>query len=410
MSVSHPSTSGTTTRLAKRRPADLSKIPPAKTTTQPAKPRKKLQKNINRVGRSPTYPIGSSNSSASSLSGLPVAIHHGGPPIQPSLPSPDLSDPIWIEYLRSSRIQDPDTSPQPPEEKGIDGPPRPTHMDPVLPEFSHLAIRDASSRPSLDSSTTSTPPSSASTLPTMRRHAKTPVFSIGQLEGKAPGRGTEKDVRADQTAAQPSALFELPGVVDPIYPFESSQAESRSFVEERHGAIPTANTQPRWADRPPSITVTSIPPSPCTALHPPPPTADEGTFVEFDEEAIYFKPLSFDSEATSPLRKAEFDPPPRLPSIPQDNLGLQICTQLLTGELRKAMSDGPGSGRDSDSSALQITLMIEAYERLRDQVLELRESQPDGLSGVETMFDSWLGALYSLRNTMFIESRSLKRT
>ncbi|ROT34898.1 hypothetical protein SODALDRAFT_329099 [Sodiomyces alkalinus F11] len=407
MSVSQPSLSGSTSRLVKRPPTDHSKPPAAIISTQPLKPRKKLQKNSNRATRSnvvtpPPHPTGSLNSSASSLPSFPAVPQHAGPPIQRSLPSPDLSDPIWTEYLRSSgltQVGPPDTSDTParrrPEGRDVDehqlqGP---NHVSPVLSEFSHLAIRDASSRPSLDSSAASSPASLASTVSTMRRGAKTPVFSIGQLEAN-PGLCTGNEFElsaANQTSAQSRAY---PGIsdADPIFPYSSSGLDSYPSVKDHHQPIQTVDaehTRAGW----PSTSISMPPPSPYKALDPSP-VPDEGTFVEFDEEAIYFKPLSFPAESTSPLQKQDSDDHPRLSSTAQENLDLQMCTELLTRELGKVMLDS--SGHEADPSALQIKLMTEAYERLRGRVLEIKESQPEGLSGIETMFDSWLGALYAL--------------
>lgn len=94
-------------------------------------------------------------------------------------------------------------------------------------------------------------------------------------------------------------------------------------------------------------------------------------------------------------------------SVPQGNFGLQLCVDLLTRELATAMLDRPGVS--PDAPALQILVMIEAYERLRNQVLEMG-LQRDEPQGVETMFDTWLGALYSLHDSLSGESWSRSDT
>jgi hypothetical protein len=49
--------------------------------------------------------------------------------------------------------------------------------------------------------------------------------------------------------------------------------------------------------------------------------------------------------------------------------------------------------------------MIEAYEGLREQLLDSR-FRPDEARSLETMFDTWLQALYSIHNSMTHEGRS----
>lgn len=125
-----------------------------------------------------------------------------------------------------------------------------------------------------------------------------------------------------------------------------------------------------------------------------PPTPDDAGLVSFEEDAIYFKPISFSPEP-SPRPSFESLTPSQ---SSEDNLSLQICFDLLTRELTSTIADRPQRG-GPDTAALQILVMIEAYERLRDQVskmgLEKRQMKEVGL-----MFNSWLSALYSIHNSM----------
>lgn len=291
-------------------------------------------------------------------------------------------------------------------------PPQPTandsndvHITPsIIPEFSHLALHNASPRPSLDSSTTSSPTSSTSTVSTMRRRAKTPVHTIGQLEGEKLGRqleGVNKTSSVDLIAAQYQALL------DPL--------DTESILTNPHSEPPlsragsldiTAQLKPQRSAGDIQLADASAIPIPQQSIFANSPVPSEGTLVEFDEEAIYFKPLSFSPEPPSPLRvlnKIQDAPHIHRETLAgQGNLGLQICTELLTRELAMAMLDK--NGASSDTSALQILVMIEAYERLRDQVLEMKP-QRDELGGVETMFDSWLEALYTLHDVLSGDTR-----
>lgn len=275
----------------------------------------------------------------------------------------------------------------------------------IIPELSHLALHNASPRPSLDSSAVSSPTSSTSTVSTMRRRAKTPVHTIGQLEGQKLGKQLDslhKDPSDNSIAAQYQALL------DPH--------DSESIITNPHSEPPasraasidaTASLRPQRSAGDMASAETPAMPIPQQRHIAHSPAASDGTLVGFDEEAIYFKPLSFSPEPPSPLRvlnKIQEAPHIRPETVAgQGNLGLQICTELLTRELAMAMLDK--NGASSDTSALQILVMIEAYEKLRDQVLEMK-AQRGELGGIESMFDTWLGALYSLHDTLSGESGS----
>jgi hypothetical protein len=71
---------------------------------------------------------------------------------------------------------------------------------------------------------------------------------------------------------------------------------------------------------------------------------------------------------------------------------------LLTKELSSAVNGLPARP-DTDTSALQIEVMIEAYEKLRNQVMETHEGAvKDG--PLKTMFDTWLKALHAVHDGM----------
>lgn len=59
----------------------------------------------------------------------------------------------------------------------------------------------------------------------------------------------------------------------------------------------------------------------------------------------------------------------------------------------------------TDISSLQIWVMIEAYERLRDQVLEMG-LQNEQVQSLEPMFDTWLSALNSIHDRMTSDAQS----
>jgi hypothetical protein len=180
------------------------------------------------------------------------------------------------------------------------------------------------------------------------------------------------------------------------------------------------------------------------------PRSENDTLVSFEDEAVYFKPVSFSPEPPS----SQFPPPPSprkkiarhlTPSSfsssssassadnDNSNISLQICLDLLTRELSTAIGGGsrPASHSSSSSSsssasgrrnsggmsALQVWAMIEAYERLRDQLAEIGTAtattrygrrdddddyEEDGRRAreMERMFDMWLRALYAIHDSL----------
>jgi hypothetical protein len=125
------------------------------------------------------------------------------------------------------------------------------------------------------------------------------------------------------------------------------------------------------------------------------PTSD-GTLVGFEEDRIYFKPLSFSSEPASPL--GIYETPMTSPLPTPNNIGLKICVDLLAKDLTSAVVKNDGQ-EPAEASALQIWTMIEAYEKLRDRI---RESglRYDEVMGLEQSFDTWLKALYTAHDRL----------
>ncbi|KAF9876020.1 hypothetical protein CkaCkLH20_06466 [Colletotrichum karsti] len=377
-----------------RGPSVASQATADKQSEQP-RLRKRLQKKFPSLRR--PAPIDSSASNKLS-SAVGLVAQQAGTVGQPSLRlSPDLSDAKWHEYLSTSGTEQ-DSAEQPRVSFDV---PVSQAVPELIPEFSHLAVNTSKPRPSLDSYLSS-PTSSISTRSSMRRRAKTPVYTIGQLEGtpcvKEPVTVDRSSV--DLIAKQYQALIE-------------SQDGSSICTDTRPDSLPS---------RPSSYTRSSLARSQYSAgelradlqpdvYEPPPrsrrrasahsPTSDDGTLVSFDEEAIYFKPLSFSPEPPSPPPRSRARVQRNTESHASDhNLSLQICTDLLTKELSTAMLDRQlGSGEDI--SSLQIWVMIEAYERLRDQVRE-----KEGLQNMEPVFDNWLAALYSLHDKLTNDANS----
>lgn len=329
--------------------------------------------------------------------------------------APDLSDAKWSHYLRPQTIIDTDETPesepspepqallQPPQSpqqrKSQDLQPQPQR----IPEFSHLAIQDSHIRPSLDNSSLPSPTSTSSTSSTMRRQAKTPVFRIGQLEEPlAPRRSEdarEKTSSVELIADQYRALLESRDGPDASPLFSDSQSSIQQMPNPLNHP-----TRPPIPSRSLSRSLSRVS-SLRTSKQAPSMTMD-GNLTAYAPDAIYFKPVSF-SAPPSPDPTPDSSPHPQQPSFArppisrnatQGNLSLQISVDLLTRELASAIAGNPHR-TEKDTAGLQIWVMIEAYERLRDQVSRLAPLH-DQAGDVKDMFDVWLGSLYSIHSSL----------
>lgn len=277
---------------------------------------------------------------------------------------------------------------------------------PIVPELSHLATAKPPQPPS-----TLDPDAPAPSTPRMRRRAKTPIFSIGQLEEiPRPSNALARTTSVDLIAEQYRALLDYRA---PNYA-ESCSGSSRASLEGDEGAHGDDDDdddekededeeqelvmmrRQRGTDSVPDETILFAPKN-LVDIAQCSPTSDDGTLVSFEEETVYFKPVSFSPEPRSPVPQ-----PPASPSYyptPDDNLSLQICLDLLTRELSSALLAGQPGRSCTGTSALQVWVMIEAYERLRDQILERSHGSEESRS-LAAMFDMWLRALYSLHDSL----------
>jgi len=141
------------------------------------------------------------------------------------------------------------------------------------------------------------------------------------------------------------------------------------------------------------------------------PLSDAGTLVGPDESAaaIYFKP-SF-SPGLAPVLDdfVQLTEPAPSPTLSIDrNPGLSICLDLLSQELLSA-SAGTPMRPGSETSALQVQAMIEAYENLRDQALYMGLGVDQALAARD-MFDTWIQALRSVQAMISIRDLPVRST
>ncbi|KAI2636690.1 hypothetical protein GGS21DRAFT_41111 [Xylaria nigripes] len=260
----------------------------------------------------------------------------------------------------------------------------------VVPEFTHLAT--ASEEPSTFQEVTASPSVNNGTCQARRRYAKTPVLHIGQLEAHSVQctQSMSQDVPSTESIAESyKALLESRNpymseatVEHPIVAADSSESS------ETQDSNLTASIEP----------AIDTPELPRTRKSP---RSDDGTLVASEEDSTDFKNVPASLTPSSPSRPSQGVVPagPEGENVTSTHTSdLKICLDLLTKELLSTFNGSP-SQSVTDTSAFQIYLMIEAYEKLRDQVLEMREAGVNDAT-LKVIFDTWLKALHSIHEGM----------
>lgn len=372
---------------------------PAQTVgkTQAPRLRRKLQKSVlkHKGGVARRLGFGASNglpddNKCDTAGRRPLAQAQPCLPSVP-LPGPDLHDSKWTELFRGNGCLHYHHSAAESKESTTN----PVH---IIPELSHLTIRDAPH----PQEPPRTSPNSQNTTVTMRRRAKTPIFSIGQLDTiPRPVNALGKTSSVELIAEQYRAILESR---DSIYSDSHSEPPPSRNGEDAAPPLRRQQSSDELAIATPihALNHSLRHQQPAHALGSSP-TSDDGTLVSFEEETVYFKPVSFSPEPLSPpahYKLDEYQRPFSSPSPPAaENLSLQICLDLLTRDLSSALANRPGRN-SSETSALQVWVMIEAYERLRDQLVD------HGAEELGGMLDMWLRALYSVHDSLTGRSES----
>lgn len=236
-------------------------------------------------------------------------------------------------------------------------------------------------------------------------------FKIGQLDGSAPRqteiRVVKRKASIELIAEQYQALLESRDADDD----ENFSEEDYQHNEEENAFIlqPTrfdpsqnspAKKSPDSLLEPPAIIEAT---SPLTS-----PASSSKTLIDFEqvqlaEDAIYFRPISFPTPNQSPQQRLEpqaCDKPLPMPPPPSDQ-PLQACVALLVEELTSVLPHRrprAGSTGGDNTQALQINTMIEAYERVRDQ-LPTTSMAASQQNDVRALFDCWLTALHTMHRS-----------
>lgn len=390
----------------------------------------------------------------------------------PRVPSPSPEH-IAPEFLHLALAPSPSTSSSSSSSAVLQLPkrdPRRASIDGSTRVSSMRSLSTSSSSSASTAASTVTTTSSTGSVNKIRRYSKTPVLHIGQLENTSttswdndhvpplplktppvPKKSARRSSAAEQMAEQYRALLHSQSCAKLRMAAEEDEEEEEEEVDPRPKALaklvahettmhdndPGAVVGRHYSIEAVRSAVARQTPAPqhrlttpsCQILPSSPdsdadgedaiegsPTSSDGTFVAFEEDAIYFKP-SFPPECClSPIPEDEpsyYGTPLGSPSMLEgDALSLQICVDLLGKELMAAMERQQRHGEEGDedqseetTSQLQIWLMIEAYERLRDKMAREDSSQARSLG---MMFDTWLQALYRVHDDM-VRKRAFSR-
>lgn len=242
----------------------------------------------------------------------------------------------------------------------------------------------------------------------VRRRAKTPVHKIGELEMAAAKKRQDAVINRQSSvrtiARQYRALIEEPDIPDvPAIPsihrkpLPDTAAPHLHEFDSNYGPLPRQSfIEPRGAGLLES-------PRPRYELAPSPVSEAETLVPSFHDDSVYLKPLDFSSPPTPPSEQDDYyEDDDYIKSPDTDTLRYQVGFELLTRELSTAFVDH-SSRAGRDASGLQICVMIEAYERLRDQISAMETNDAE-LQNARAMFDSWLGALRAIHKSIADEA------
>ncbi|KFH40421.1 hypothetical protein ACRE_089080 [Hapsidospora chrysogenum ATCC 11550] len=376
----------------------------------PKPARRKLRKSAPRPKALSLDKRGAKHSTASPTAVLECGGGLASPPSsyceRPSIPmSPSLGDSKWLQYIERSGLVNSSELPLGLGSKAKGAVAEPPHSSSSLTdEFSNLSLRN---RTTWRSSSLDRSPSPSLRPPTMPRPRRSisklslmaPPLKIGQLDGSAPRRKEirviKKRASIELIAEQYQAFLESRDAGDGHESdYDEELAEDTVRLEPTQYDGDHGSSRQGSLDRPREVILESPGPAEPNNLSP----ASDGTLVAFEEDAIYFKPVSFSSPEPSPRAEQQtFDKP--LPKPPTDagNQPLQACITMLVKELTSAMPRQQSTPGDN-SQVLQISVMIEAYERLRDQVETMGMGDAEQRS-VRSMFDCWLAALHTMHRS-----------
>jgi hypothetical protein len=213
-----------------------------------------------------------------------------------------------------------------------------------------------------------------------RTRAKTPVYSIGQLESARhhPFDATQllaEHYRALLPARMPTPFVEPepPKIHRKTLRKIKRQQSLRNLMKQHSRSSSISDSE--------TLVGSDSPTSPLSPSHP--------LFDLKQEHAL---------ENNHVTAKADDD----LTSSFENDMALKICMDLLTSELATAFSRQHPLEKEDRSSGLQVLLMIEAYETVQQHLRQrmykshVMGEKDDHVQDVERILEYWLKVLYSV--------------
>ena len=234
-----------------------------------------------------------------------------------------------------------------------------------------------------------------------RRRAKTPVHMIGQLESaqRQANAGVNRMSSVSTIARQYRELvnyqeeFDIP---EESYIPEVPQINPKYFQQ----TLSKAERQAAELHFPNESRVGGQlePPQRRSQLTPSLVSDDDDTLVTLEEYTTSPEPFSKPFCISPPPVSAPGLQDMRKTATPS-TLSFQIGFEFLTAQLSSAFANQ--SSQDSNNtSGLQVWVMIEAYERLRDQIIASGTENQEAKSAI----DSWLEALRAIHRSIVDEA------
>ncbi|CAD6448265.1 77a287eb-6109-47f4-a712-2df6f4306c0e [Sclerotinia trifoliorum] len=210
-------------------------------------------------------------------------------------------------------------------------------------------------------------------MESLPRRAKTPVFFIGQLERKAMEHDPSERLASEYQTVLPQRCISSYLDLDlPVNPAKRTLRKIKS-QESLRDLCKSYATSPSIASDSETLVGSDGGFSP------------RGSIYKEDEKDDPFKSEDVASPAYEPSKTSQLD----------QDISLQICSDLLTSKLTATLHQNHTTEQGNRVSSLEILLMIEAYESIRK---ELR-SDPRDLHvtfAAETALDQWIKALYTI--------------
>lgn len=224
-----------------------------------------------------------------------------------------------------------------------------------------------------------------------RTRAKTPVFSVGQLEASHPP--PKLMVGSEFLAEQYKAILPLRIVTTIHKPNPPKRAESWRRIRKVKG-----DECLYLLAKEPSRTSSISDSETLVGSEPASPLSPSFAHLETEKHTI----LDVAGAEKHMFREKEIMQDDDLASQFDTDVALNLCMELLTSKLANSVSRHHPLEKKGRSSSLQVLLMIEAYEKVQQQVRRrlhgphVERGERQRLRDVDMILEHWLQVLFSV--------------